>query len=186
MSRNKTEQVTRFRGEKSKNKLHPLMIQVTCIKMEAADNVHNHRTVKQTTKLRKISLKEADRNFILPYSKYESFLPADNWDRWRSTSRTKDIFFWKQSRTGNNERKTAIFIMLSPNQVLLLFWVSYPETTSTSQWSNRNTWKGSDAHEVLRTLSKHLVFIFCPFPGIIKLKCSQARTHSGDNTMTVW
>lgn len=29
------------------------------------------------------------------------------------------------------------------------------------------------------TLSKHLVLIFCPFPGIVKLNCSQACTHSG-------
>lgn len=54
------------------------MIQVTSAKMEAADSVNSHRTVKQTMKLRKISLKEADRNFILPNPKYKSFLPPNN------------------------------------------------------------------------------------------------------------
>lgn len=78
MYRNRIEQGTRFRGEKPKNKLYPLMIQVTCTKVEAADNVNSHRTVKQTMKLRKISLKEADRNFILLNSKHKSFLPPDN------------------------------------------------------------------------------------------------------------
>lgn len=76
MYRNRIEQGTRFKGEK------PNKEQVISINdsghLEAADNVNSHRTVKQTMKLKKISLKEADSNFILPNSKYKGFLPPDN------------------------------------------------------------------------------------------------------------